>query len=107
LVKGFSVGDVTIRAHFCLFDQIYLALGAKLMGHFLPQDVVGNLAKIHVFRTLVRPSSIFGSKIMAQKPHFSQKSKMKSVICPLTANLASDNSAAAYARELFKTSKDA
>jgi len=44
---------------------------------------------------------------MAQKPHFAQKSKIctKSMSLPLTACSASDNSTAAYARELFKPSK--
>jgi len=39
---------------------------------------------------------------MAQQLHFLQKSKncRKSGICPLTANLASYNSAAAYARDI-------
>jgi len=31
---GFSVGDVTMRACFCVFDQIYPAMGANPMSIF-------------------------------------------------------------------------
>jgi len=34
LVLGFSVGDVTMRVCFCIFEQLYLALGANPMSHF-------------------------------------------------------------------------
>jgi len=45
---------------------------------------------------------------MTQRPHFSQKSKncKKNVSRPLTDSLSSDISAAAYAWEQFKPSKD-
>jgi len=34
---GFSLGDVIMKACFCLCGQVYLALGANPTGHFLAQ----------------------------------------------------------------------
>jgi len=31
---GYSVGDVTMKACFCVIDQLYPALGANPMTHF-------------------------------------------------------------------------
>jgi len=47
-------------------------------------------------------------ELWLQNPFFKKIKKLQeSVNCPLTANLASYNSAAAYARELLKPSKAA
>jgi len=48
------------------------------------------------------------TRIMTQKPRFAQKSKIcrKSTSLPLAACVTGDNSPAAYARKLFKPSKD-
>jgi len=49
-----------------------------------------------------------GTSVMAQKARCAQKSKncRKSMSLPLAACAASHNSSDAYARELFKPSKD-
>jgi len=39
---GFSVGDITMRACFCLFGQLYLTLGANPTSHFWVKFVFGN-----------------------------------------------------------------
>jgi len=49
---GFSVGDVTKRSSFWIFDQFYQALGANSMSHFLAQTFCGNQTIIRVFRAL-------------------------------------------------------
>jgi len=85
------VGDVTMRACFCLFGQVYLTLGANSKSRFSAQVFFGNYALIRDFRILnwLYSSSKSGPRIWAQKPNFWQKSKScrKSVICPLTAKL--------------------
>jgi len=77
-----------MSAYLCIFGQLYLALGGNPKSHFLAQKCVGNEAIIRVCRVVDRLSSISGARIMAQKPHFSNKSKncRKSVSCPLTTN---------------------
>jgi len=105
----FSLGDLTKRACFWIFDQLYLALGANPMSLFcfkLFLETRRTSASLEPLTDI--PASISGTRIMAQRPHFAQKSKncRKSMSLPLTASSTSDNSPAAYARELFKPLKD-
>jgi len=53
-------------------------------------------------------SSRFGTRVIAQKPRCAQKSKncRKNMSLPLAACAVGDNSPDAYAKELFKPSKD-
>ena len=108
LPLGFSLCDVTKMACFWIFDQLFQAVDANPLTHFLAQTFFGNLMIISVFRTLDGPCSISGTRIMAQKTHFAQKSKncRKSMSLPLTASSDKNTSSADYARELFKPSKD-
>ena len=65
---GFSVGDVTMSAYFCIFGQLYLTLGANPMSHFLAQNCFGNR-----FEVWNRLPSVSGAKFMAKRPQFFQE----------------------------------
>jgi len=40
---GFSVGDVTMRRCFWIFDQFYLAMGTNSMSHFFGSKLFSKL----------------------------------------------------------------
>jgi len=71
----FSLDDVTKRACFWIFDQLWLALDANPICHFLAQ-FFWKLGDIHIFRALDWPSSMSETKIIAHKLHFPQTSKI-------------------------------
>ena len=68
----------------------------------------GNYAKIQVSRTIDWLSSISGAKSMSQRPNLWQKlkSSMQGKFAPSVQILASHNSAAGWAKELFKPFKE-
>ena len=74
----------------------------------LSQTVFGNYTISRVDRVLAWPSSMSGTKVMAQKPHFAQKSEncRKCMSFSLAATVARDNSALDDANELYEPSKD-
>jgi len=78
------------------------------MNHFFGSKYFGNATIIRFFRALDWGFSMSRIRIIAQTPHFAQKSKNggKSTSFPLTASSTSDNSPAAYVRELFKPPKN-
>jgi len=103
---GFSVGDITVGACFCVFDQLYLALGANPTKHFWLKIFVETRRSSASSEPLNDLLAYLDPKLWLKTPFFTKIKKCrKSVICPLTVNLAGHNSAAAYARELFKPSK--
>jgi len=69
------------------------------------QTFCGNYMIIPVYRALDWPSSMSGTKVMAQKPRCAQKSK-NCMSLPLAASAARDNSPREHARELLKPSKN-
>jgi len=62
----------------------------------------------HVDRALAWPSSMSGTKVMAQKKHFTPKFRKirKCMSLPLASTVARDDSALEDASELYEPSKD-
>ena len=102
LSVGFSLGDVTKRTRFRIFDQLRQALRANPMSHFYGLKLFWRLD------VLDWPSSMSGTKVMAQKPNFTPKSEncRKCIEFPTGGISNSNNSPLEYASELFQPSKN-
>jgi len=84
---GFSVGDVTMRACFCTFDQVYLALSANPVIYFWLKVFVETMRSSASSEPLTDLLAYLEPELWLKK-HIFHKTKncRKSVRRPLTAS---------------------
>ena len=106
--EGFAWGGLAKLGCFRFIDQFDGPWTPIAWTKILAQTVFGTYTISRVDRAFAWLSSMSGTKVMAQKPHFAPKSEncRKCMSLPLAATVAHDNSPLEDARELYEPLKN-